>query len=185
MWLKLKHIKTTQPIKKFDWIALLYRVLAYIGTHTVQLDTLLGIHPIFHVSLVKKAAEDPLPSQLTINNEPGMIFDTPEDSFSVAINSDGEYTIERILRHRCQGRGWCLLVKWLGWPEPTWDHCNNSKRRRHWMYMSIYYMMLDLSYLGTALLLLIRDHKGGGKGGNCDGPRPYSIAQPYTRLQLT
>ena len=46
-------------------------------------------------------------------------------------------------------------------------------------------MMLDLSYLGTALLLLIRDHKGGGEGSNYDGPRPYSIAWPYTRLQLT
>ena len=51
--------------------------------------------------------------------------------------------------------------------------------------MSVYYMMLDLSYLGTALLLLIRDHKGGGKGGNYDGPRPYNIARPYTHLQLT
>ena len=46
-------------------------------------------------------------------------------------------------------------------------------------------MMLDLSSLGTALLLLIRDHKGRGEGGNCDEPRPYSIAQSYTRLQLT
>ena len=51
--------------------------------------------------------------------------------------------------------------------------------------MNVYYMMLDLSYLGTALLLLIRDHKGGGEGDNCDGPRPYSIAWPYTGLQLT
>ena len=57
VWLKLKHVKTTQPIKKLDWIALPYRVLAYIGTHDVQLDTPLKIHPIFHVSLVKKAAE--------------------------------------------------------------------------------------------------------------------------------
>ena len=46
-------------------------------------------------------------------------------------------------------------------------------------------MMLDLSYLGMALLLLIRDHKGGGERGNYDGPRPYSIARPYTCLQLT
>ena len=111
VWLKLKHIKTTQPIKKLDWIALPYRVLACIGTHAVQLDTPLGIHPVFHVSLVKKAAEDPLPSQLTIDNEPGMICDIPEDPSSVAINSDGEYTIERILQHRRQGRGWRLLVK--------------------------------------------------------------------------
>ena len=113
--------QTTRPIKKLDWIALLYGVLACIGTHAVQLDIPLGIHPIFHMSLVKKAAKDPLPSQLTIDNEPGMIFDTPEDPSSVAINSDGEYTIERILRHRRQGCEWRLLVKWLGWPEPTWE----------------------------------------------------------------
>ena len=120
MWLKLKHVKTTRSIKKLDWIALPYRVLACIGTHVVQLDTPPGIHLVFHVSLVKKAAEDPLPSQLTIDNELGMIFDTPEDPSSIAINSDGEYTIERILRHRHQGRGWHLFVKWLGWLEPTW-----------------------------------------------------------------
>ena len=114
VWLKLKHVKTMRLIKKLNWIALPYRVLACIGTHAVQLDTPPGIHPVFHVSLVKKAAEDPLPSQLTIDNELGMIFDTPEDPSSVAINSDGEYTIERILRHRRQGRGWRLLVKWLG-----------------------------------------------------------------------
>ena len=121
MWLKLKHVKTTRPIKKLNWIVLPYWVLACIGTHVVQLDTPLGIHPVFHVSLVKNAAEDSLPSQLTIDNEPGMIFDTPEDPSFVAINSDGEYTIERILRHRRQGRGWRLLVKWLGWPVPTWE----------------------------------------------------------------
>ena len=118
---EVKHVKTMRPIKKLDWIAFPYRVLACIGTHVVQLDTPPGIHPVFHMSLVKKAAEDPLPSQLTIDNEPGMIFDTPEDPSSVAMNSDGEYTIERILRHRRQGRGWRLLVKWLGWPEPIWE----------------------------------------------------------------
>ena len=105
VWLKLKHVKTTRPIKKLNWIALPYRVLACIGTHAVQFDTPPGIHPVFHVSLVKKVAEDPLLSQLTIDNEPGMIFDTPADPSSVAINYDGEYTIERILQHRHQGRG--------------------------------------------------------------------------------
>ena len=121
MWLKLKHVKTMRPIKKLDWIALPYRVLACIGTYVVQLDIPSGIHPVFYVSLMKKVAEDPLPSQLTIDNEPGKIFDTPEDPSSVAINSNGEYTIERILRHRRQGHGWCLFFKWLGWLEPTWE----------------------------------------------------------------
>ena len=182
MWLKLKHVKTTQPIKKLDWIVLLYRVLACIGTHAVQLDTPPGIHLVFHMSLVKKVVEDPLPSQLTIDNDLGMIFDTAEDPSSVAINSDGEYMIERILRHRHQGHGWRLLVKWFGCQSQLGNHCNNSKRRRHWMHMSVYYMMLDLSYLGTALLLFIRDHKEGREGDNSNGQRPYSIARPYTRL---
>ena len=62
MWLKLKHVKTTRPIKKLDWIALPYRMLAFIGTYAVQLDTPPGIHPVFHMSLVKKTVEDPLPS---------------------------------------------------------------------------------------------------------------------------
>ena len=35
--------------------------------------------------------------------------------------------------------------------------------------MSIYYMMLDLSYLRMALLLFIRDHKGGEKEANVMG----------------
>ena len=39
VWLKLKRVKTMRPIKKPDWIALPYRVLTYIGTHAVQLDT--------------------------------------------------------------------------------------------------------------------------------------------------
>ena len=67
VWLKLKHIKTMRPIKKLDWITLPYRVLACIGTHAVQFDTPQGIHLVFHVSLVKKAAEDPFPSQLTMS----------------------------------------------------------------------------------------------------------------------
>ena len=113
VWLKLKHVKTMRPIKKLDWIALPYQVLACIGTYAIQLDTPPGIHPVFHVSLVKKAAENPLPSKLTIDNEPSMIFDTPEDPSSIAINSDGEYTIERILLYRRQDRGWHLLIKWL------------------------------------------------------------------------
>ena len=38
--------------------------------------------------------------------------------------------------------------------------------------MSVYYMMLDLSYLGTALLLFIRDYKEGEKEAIVMGQGP-------------
>ena len=160
-------------------------MLTCIGTHAVQLDTSPGIHLVFYVSLVKKAAEDPLPSQLTIDNELGMI----STLLKILL------LLQSILMANIRSRGYCgtnvkvvdgaYLLNGLVGQSQLGNHCNNSKRRRHWMHMSVYYMMLDLSYLRTTLLLLIKDHKGGGEGGNCDGPRPYNIAQPYTCLQLT
>lgn len=120
VWLRLKHVKTTRPIKRLDWIAHSYRLLACIGTPAVCLDTPPRIHPIFHVSLVQKAGEDPLPFKVTIDNEPGMILDTPADTSSLAMTIDSEYAVDRILWQRRQGRGWQLLVKWIGWPEPAW-----------------------------------------------------------------
>ena len=60
VWLKLKHVKTTRPIKKLDWIALPYRVLTCIGTHAIQLDTPPGIYHVSHVSLVEKGGRRPI-----------------------------------------------------------------------------------------------------------------------------
>jgi transposase InsO family protein len=121
VWLKLQNINTTRPIKKLDWIALPYRVLECVGTHAVRLNTPPGIHPVFHVSLVKKAGADPLPSQLAHDNEPGILLHNPLDPSDATTDNDGEYAVERVLRHRRRGRSWQLLVKWLGWPEPTWE----------------------------------------------------------------
>ena len=54
VWLKLKNINTTRPIKKFDCCPS-YHVLECVGTHAVRLNTPPSIHPVFHVNLVKKA----------------------------------------------------------------------------------------------------------------------------------
>ena len=121
VWLKLQNINTTRPIKKLDWITLPYRVLECVGTHAVRLNTPPGIHHVFHVSLVKKAGADPLPSQLAHDNEPGILLHNPLDPSDATTDNDGEYAVERVLRHRRRGRSWQLLVKWLGWPEPTWE----------------------------------------------------------------
>ena len=111
VYLNLRNVKTKRTCKKLDWISLPYHVMAQIGTHTYRLDVPPGIHDVFHTNLLRRAAEDPLPSQELSYDEP------------VALQVDGfdEYEVEEILRHRRRGRGWQVLVQFRGWPEPTWE----------------------------------------------------------------
>ena len=127
VWLRLKNVRTQRPSKKLDWIALPYRVTGLVGSHAIRLDTPRGIHPVFHVSLVKRAREDPLPSQTSPDYEPPAIApnETTEDLV------EGEYRVQEILNHRRQGRHrWKVLVSWVGWAEPTWeplDHVRDTE----------------------------------------------------------
>ena len=63
MWLNLKNVTTDKPCKKLDWKKGKYTVLEVISSHSYKLDTLLGIHDVFHVSLLKRAADNPFPNQ--------------------------------------------------------------------------------------------------------------------------
>ena len=117
VWLRLKNVKTSRPSKKLDWLALPYTVLASVGSHAVRLDTPPGVHPVFHVSLVKHARNDPLPSQVIDDTEPPPISPQHADDN----HGEGEYTVEKILAHRKRGRGYQLLVRWTGYAEPTWE----------------------------------------------------------------
>ena len=117
VWLRLKNIKTARPSKKLDWVALPYKVVEIIGTHAVRLDTPPGVHSVFHVSLVKRARNDPLPSQRLDHSEPLAISANDADADHV----QGEYVVERILDHRKRGAGYQVLVEWRGWAEPSWE----------------------------------------------------------------
>lgn len=72
-------------------------MLECVGTQAVHLNTPPGIHPIFHVNLVKKAGADPLPSQLAHDNEPGIVLHNPLDPSNATTDNDGEYAVERVL----------------------------------------------------------------------------------------
>ena len=63
MWLNLKNTITDKPCKKLDWKNSKYTVLEVISNHSYKLDTPPRIHNVFHISLLKRAADNPFPNQ--------------------------------------------------------------------------------------------------------------------------
>lgn len=113
VWLSLRNIQTTRPSKKLDWKNGLYTVLEKVGSHSYRLNTPRGIHNVFHTSLLRRASQDPFPSQQLQDPQPDPIL--PEDS------EDEEWAIEEILCVSGTRTRRKALVKWVGWPSPTWE----------------------------------------------------------------
>ena len=115
VWLKLKNIRTERPCRKLDWKNAKYTVVETVETHAVRLDTPPGVHPTFHVDLVRLASNDPLPSQTTDDAQPP----------AVIIDDHEEFVVEDILdeRRTKRGKGWRLQykVKWQGYARTTWE----------------------------------------------------------------
>jgi hypothetical protein len=78
----------------------------------------MGIHPVFHVELVRPAAIDPLPSQVVDDTQPPPLL----------VDGEEEYKVKCILAvwRRKVGRGYRdkALVKWKGWAQQTWERLN-------------------------------------------------------------
>ena len=73
VWLNLKNIQTPRPKKKLAWVNAKYKITKIISPHVVELDVPSKIWPRFHVDLVRRASEDPLPSQSSDDSQPSPI----------------------------------------------------------------------------------------------------------------
>lgn len=116
VWLNLQNIKTPQLSKKLAWQHAKYEVTAVPDALTVELNVPGNIHKRFHVELLKRAGDDPFPSQCRDDAQNPPLLDDLEEP---------EYEIESIKRARTvrRGRGSYrqALVKWVGWVDPTWE----------------------------------------------------------------
>ena len=94
MWLNLKNVITDRPCKKLDWKNGKYTVLKVISSYSYKLDTPPGIHDIFHISLLKRAADNPFPSQRRGDFRPPAIM----------VDREEEWEMERVLKEYVRGR---------------------------------------------------------------------------------
>jgi len=116
--LNARNIKTQRPARKLDWKRLgPFPVEAAVSSHAYRLtlpDTM-KVHPVFHVSLLEPVSNDPLPGQSNPPPPP------------VIVDGEEEFEVEEVLDSRLFGRNRRLqyLVRWSGYPDPTWEPAAN------------------------------------------------------------
>ena len=81
------------------------------NSYKLTLPDIIHNHPVYHVSLLDKAVQNPYPRQSVPPPPP------------VIVNDEEEFVVEEILDAKMFGRGKKLksVVKWLGHADPDWQ----------------------------------------------------------------
>jgi len=90
VWLNLKNIHMNCLCKKFDAKNVKYTIVKKISSHSFCLNTLSGIHNVFHSVMLQSAAMDALPSQRMTDPQP----------LSQIVSNEEEFEIKEILKKR-------------------------------------------------------------------------------------
>jgi transposase InsO family protein len=114
VWLDARNWKTKRPAHKLDNKRHgPFKISEVISPYAYRLELSEGmrIHPVFHVSLLESAANDPYPGQ----RQPPPL--------PVEIDGEPEWYADAILDSRIFGRQRELqyLVKWTGYDQPKWE----------------------------------------------------------------
>jgi hypothetical protein len=112
VWLLRRHIRTTRPSDKLDSKRLgRFKIAAKVSSHAYKLElpASMKVHPVFHISLLEPVATDPLVGQVQPPPPP------------VVVDGNEEFEVEEILDSRFVGRNLQYLVRWIGYPNPTWE----------------------------------------------------------------
>jgi hypothetical protein len=93
----MTNYRSPQLSKKLNWLHHKYTVIKVLSSHVVELSVLIAIHLRFHVDLLRRAYEDPVPGQETDDAQPPPVRDNDGDG--------DEWQVEEVLYARTRRRG--------------------------------------------------------------------------------
>ena len=118
VYLNRKNIKTSRPSQKLDFKKLgPFKIIAKIGNaaYKLQLPVSMGIHNVFHISLLQPVIP---------NKFPGRTIPLPPP---IAVSDHMEFEVSEILDSKKTRSGIRYLVSWVGYgpQDNTWEPIEN------------------------------------------------------------
>ena len=112
VWLLCRHIQTTGPSSKLDFKRLgRLKIIKKISSYAYKLDlpTSMKCHPVFHVSRLEPAANNPLAAPKQPAPPP------------IIVDDNVKFEVEEILDSKLVRKTLKYVVLWVAYNELTWE----------------------------------------------------------------